>query len=325
MKVTCGVLVRPGNIEFVERELDLADDEVLVETYQASICDADLRAYRGMYMPDDLPSFKYIGHEGGGTVVEIGKKVREFRVGDKVMLFGPHNSFSNYFKAPVRDLHPVPDGLPMEIACLGEPICVGMFGVFEANPQLGDTVVVAGLNFQGLLAVEGLKKRGAAKLIAVDYSEAHLKLALQRGADIAINSSHEDASRIILDQTGGKGADVVVHSCGYWNPRAEEYYNLCLQVTRDEGRLLSLPDTMTPLKINLHRAHHHALEVLFPAVMHHGFEFRQRVVPRLLRPIMEGQIDIRGLITSVYPLREVQQAMRKFDEDIDQVKVVLRP
>ncbi|WP_197409868.1 alcohol dehydrogenase catalytic domain-containing protein, partial [Haloferax profundi] len=81
----------PGCLELVERDLSLAPDEVLVETEQASICDADFRAWKGMDIPDDLPDgiFTYPGHEGSGTVLEVGNKVREYEPGDRVMLFGP--------------------------------------------------------------------------------------------------------------------------------------------------------------------------------------------------------------------------------------------
>src|SRR5690606_8125717 len=122
-----------------------------------------------------------------------------------------------YFTAPVRNLHKVPEGMDLEVAYLGEPVAVGMFGVFHSGVEIGDDVVVSGLNFQGLIAVQGLKKKGAGRVIAVDYSDKHLELAKRLGADIVINSEKTDAKQEILNLTGGKGADVVFLSCGYWN------------------------------------------------------------------------------------------------------------
>lgn len=55
----------------------------IVKTYQTSVCDADLRAFQGQYMPEDLPSFKWIGHGGGGEIVTVGPGVREFKPGGK--------------------------------------------------------------------------------------------------------------------------------------------------------------------------------------------------------------------------------------------------
>ncbi|SDI89504.1 zinc-dependent alcohol dehydrogenase [Natribacillus halophilus] len=312
-------------LKTINRNLVIEDDEVLVKTTQASICDADLRAWSGMFMPDDLPSFAYIGHEGGGEVVEVGTKVKEFVVGDKVMGFGPLNTFAEYFKGKEQNLFKIPYGLDMEIASLGEPTCVGVYGVFQSGVQLGDTVLVAGLNYQGLIAVQGLKKRGADKVIAIDYSDAHLQLAEQLGADIAINSTVNDVRKEVFEITSGHGADVTYHSCGYWNPYTEEYFDICIDLTRDEGIMNSIPDIMSPIKVNLHRLHHHAIDIRFSAVMHHGPEYLKRWVPYLMRPVIQGVFDIKSLITASYSLDQVDQAMKDFSEDKDHVKIVLQP
>lgn len=325
MKSDAVCLTDVRKLELVELDLEAGVAEVIVKTFQTSICDADLRAYRGLYMPEDLPSFKWIGHEGGGEVVEVGAGVREFKAGDKVMCFGPNNAWSTYFKAHVKTLQPVPDGLDMELACLGEPTTVGMFGVFQSGIQLGDEVCVVGLNFQGMLAVEGLKKRGAKRVIAVDYSDKHLKMAKQRGADVGLNTNSTDAVKAIREMTSGRGVDVAFHSCGYWNPHAEEYFNLCVEVVRDEGILVSVPDMMSPIKANLHRLHHHAIDIRFAAVMHHNPEFLTQWVPRLLRPVADGYIDVKSLITASFQLSEIQEAVQTFDTDADQVKIVVRP
>lgn len=316
-------LLGKEQVRIEDRKIELADDQVLVRSMLAGVCDADLRIYKGLSWPDDLPSFEWLGHEGGGEVVEVGRKVREYKPGDKVMLFGPDNSWANYFTAPVRNLHPVPEGMDMEVACLGEPTAVGMFGVFHSGVEIGDDVVVAGLNFQGMIAVQGLKRKGAGRVIAVDYSRKHLDLARKLGADVVIDSTKTDARQEILELTKGAGADVTFLSCGYWNPRAEEYFMLCVDTVKDEGIFLSLPDLMGTLTVNLHRLHHHGIDVRFPALMHHGPAFRERWVPRVLRPVAQGLIDIKSLITARYPLEQADAAMKSFAEDLDHIKIVL--
>lgn len=323
MKNRSAHLLGKESIRIEDRPIEVGEGEVLVKSHLAGVCDADLRIYKGLSWPEDLPSFEWLGHEGGGEVVDVGSKVREFKPGDKVMLFGPNNSWANYFTAPVRNVFRVPEGMDMELACLGEPTAVGMFGVFQSGVQLGDDVVVAGLNFQGMIAVQGLKKRGAGRVIAVDYSDKHLELASWLGADIVINSTRTDAKQEILDLTKGDGADVTFLSCGYWNPRAEEYFMLLVDVVKDEGVFLSLPDLMGTLTVNLHRLHHHAIDVRFPALMHHGPAFLERWIPRVLRPVAQGEIDIKSLITGRYPLEEAEKAMRSFNDDLDHIKLVL--
>ena len=325
MKSKAVRLKEPGQLVLTEKDLQPGLGEVVVKTFQTSICDADLRAYKGLYMPEDLPSFEWIGHEGGGEVVEVGEGVREFKPGDFVMCFGPNNAWSEYFKAHVNTLLPAIDGMSKEYCCLGEPLAVGMFGVFQSGIQLGDEAAVFGLNFQGLLAVEGLKKRGAKRVICIDYSKKHMDIARELGADVVLNTDQVDVVQAIRELTSDRGVDVALHSCGYWNPNAEAYFNKCIQVVRDEGIMISLPDMMSAINVSLHRIHHHAMEIRFPAIMHHNPEFLRQWVPRVLRPVRDGFIDPSKLITAEFPLHEVEKAILVFEEDLEQVKIVLKP
>ncbi|MCL4767523.1 MAG: zinc-binding dehydrogenase [Hyphomicrobiaceae bacterium] len=305
------------------RDLEIKDHEVLVRTRQASVCDADLRYWKGMDWPHDLPPFEWPGHEGGGEVVEVGRQVKDFKPGDRVMLFGLDGCWSEYFKSPERNLFKAPEGLSDAVAYMGEPIAVGMYGVFASGVNLGDDVAVTGLNFQGLIAVQGLKARGARRVIAIDYSDRHLSMARELGADITINSTEANAIAEVRELTSGIGVDVSYHSCGYWNPRAEEYFDIALEIARDEGILTSVPDIMSPIRANLHRCHHHAIDVRFPAIMHHAPAFRQQWVGRVLRPVADGLIDIEKLITARFPMKEAAAAVELFNTDEHQVKIVL--
>lgn len=302
----------------------LGDEEVLVQTHMASICDADLFCYlHGT--PTDYPSFEWLGHEGGGTVVKVGAKVLEFAEGDRVMLFGPWASFAPFFKAPVRSLHKAPAGLAPDLASLAEPTCVGLYGVFQSGVQPGDTVAVVGLNYQGLLAVQGLKLKGAHRVIAVDYNEAHLALAKKLGADILLNTTREEARKAIWDLTEGQGLDVAFHSCGYWNPRGEEYVQLCVDTVRTDGVMLTIPDPLLKWDVLWHRIHHYGIDLRFAALMHKGHEFRHHWVPKLLKPVQSGQIDVRSLITARYKMEEMPAAMADFETNLDHVKIILEP
>lgn len=340
MRATSVRMPEPRSLEVTERTLEVDPDEVLVETARASICDADLRAWKGLHIPDDMPDgvFEYPGHEGAGVVVETGARVTEYEEGDRVMLFGPNNSFSTHFTAPVESLQPAPDEVNMKIASLGEPACVGIYGVFKSGVQPGDDVLVAGLNFQGQIAVEGLKQKGSHCVIAVDHRESRLETAKKRGADVVLNSETDDVGARIEEltqynanddasghQSGDAGVDVSFHSCGYWNPHQEEYFNLCVENTRDEGIVTSIPDMMEPVTVDLHRIHHHGMEIRMPALMHHGPEFLDRWIPRLMKPLAMGTLEVESLITSDYPLSDANDAMSRYNEDESQIKIALSP
>jgi len=308
-------------LERRKRVLEAGPNDVIVETTSASICDADLRAWRGLHMPGDLPSFEWIGHEGGGHVIEVGANVTDFAIGDHVMCFGPNNSWARHFKAHSDTVLKSPSNLTAVTADLGEPTAVGLYAAMRANVQLGDRVAVIGLNYQGLLAVQALKRGGASELVAMDYSDRHLEIAKARGADKAINI---EASGLASAMELGH-FDIVFHSCGYWNPRAEEYFNLAIRLTRDEGHFVSVPDMMRSATVDLHRFHHHAIQVTFPALMHHNPNYLKIWTPRVLRPLATGQIDLDGLITGNCTLDTVEDAMHAFDTDLDHVKITIQP
>ena len=138
------------DIELIERELVCGEDDIIVKNHKMGICGSDKSFYRGFMPPQTAefrqpPEFPFLlGHESGGTVVAVGSRVSDYKVGDKVMAFGWNNNFADYFKAKAFQLQPVPEGLDMDIAALGEPTACAMYSGLNTGVQLGDTVVVMG-------------------------------------------------------------------------------------------------------------------------------------------------------------------------------------
>ena len=146
----------PRDIELIERELVCGEDDIIVKNHLMGICGSDKNFYRG-YLPPKTAEFRQdpkfpflLGHESGGTVVAVGSRVADYKVGDKVMAFGWNNNFAEYFAAKSFQLQPVPYGLDMDIASLGEPISCAMYSGLNSGVQLGDTVVVMGGGVIGL-------------------------------------------------------------------------------------------------------------------------------------------------------------------------------
>ena len=120
------------DIELIERELECGEDDIIVRNHMMGICGSDKSFYRGSMPPQTAefrqpPEFPFLlGHESGGTVVAVGDRVSDYKVGDKVMAFGWNNNFADYFKSKAFQLQPVPEGLDMDIAALGEPTACAM-------------------------------------------------------------------------------------------------------------------------------------------------------------------------------------------------------
>jgi len=231
MKATGAYLAGVQKIQLRERDLEPGPDQILVKTHLAGICGTDKNFYEGIFPKmkgldtetrKDLSKPFFFGHEGGGTVVETGGKVTRFRRGDKVIAFGWVDTFADHFVAGENDLEPVPAGMDMDLACLGEPIGCAVFSGLQSRVQLGDTVAVFGMGFAGQIMAQVVRKKGAFRVIAVDVVDDKLMIARQLGADVAINNRREDPVEAILEITGGKGVDVAVEMAG-----TQEAVNQC--------------------------------------------------------------------------------------------------
>lgn len=326
VKTRAAVLKGPYDIELIERELVCGPTEVIVKNHLMGICGSDKSFYRGKLPPKTAefrqpPEFPfYLGHESGGTVVEVGSRVHEYKVGDKVMAFGWNNNFADYFKAPVTDLQPVPEGLDMDLASLGEPIACAMFAGMEAQVKLGDVVAVFGAGFAGQVIAQCAKASGAYRVVVVDVDEGKLRLAKELGADFTVNAAETDPVAAILDLTAGTGADVVIEAAG-----TEEAINQATQALAHSGKFVFYSWVTQPVRLDISRWHDDGFTFINACLVHHTREERFVWAPRALRPVIQGLVKIRPLITHEFKLSEIKEAFALVDKNDTAVKVVLRP
>jgi len=329
MIVKSACLTGVGSVEVRERELTLSDDEIMVKTHAAGICGQDKNLFNGIIPPSGglntemkrVFAYPYFfGHEAGGVVVDVGKNVRKFKAGDKVIAFAWVETYSDYFKAEEQDLEPAPDGLDLDLVSLGEPIGCAVFSGLCSKVQLGDTVAVIGMGFAGQVIAQVARKKGAHQVIGVDVVEGKLQLAKRLGLDHAVNSAETDPLAAILDLTNGQGADVVVEVAG-----TGEAVQLCNDAVKHNGVLVFYSWITQNITLNISRWHNNSLQIVNTGLVHHGVEQRHIWVPQALRPVLQGQIDINSLITHTYPLSEIATAMERANHDPSAIKVLLRP
>jgi threonine dehydrogenase-like Zn-dependent dehydrogenase len=337
MKTRAAALEGIGKVRLVEREVEPASDQILVKTHMSSICLADLQIYRkGYYYPDIRPAFPmYPGHEGGGTVAAIGSRIHEWKEGDKVVLIHdprpkeykfPGGGMADYFVVSPYDVISVPEGLDMDLACLGETFNPFISVVFRSGVKLGDTVCVTGANFIGQIVAQGMKKSGALEVTVIDNRDFRLDLAKKLGADHIINSTKVDAYKAAMDITSGRGFDIVAQTAAYIDPTVEEYMNLATELVRPMGVLIFQGDFLHPVTLDdIHRWHHQSLDVRSLGWRHYTHQFIEMWSPDCLRVLQYGLVQVKPLITANYPLEKVEEAFRVANEDPDQLKVVIKP
>ena len=320
------ILNNPYDIELIEKEIICGDDDIIVKNHLMGICGSDKSFYRGFMPPKTAefrqdPKFPFmLGHESGGTVVAVGSRVSEFSIGDKVIAFGWNNNFAEYFSAKAFQLQPVPFNLDMDIASLGEPIACAMYSGLNSGVQLGDTVVVMGAGFAGQIIAQCAKKKGAFRVIVVDVLEGKLKLAKELGADIVINSKKDNPVEIVKAITNGIGADVVVEVAG-----TAESFNTASELIKHNGKFVFYSWITTPVTLNISRWHDDGIEFINTCLVHHTWQERFIWTPNALRPVAQGLINIKPLITNQFKLDDIKKGFDLADKDDAAIKIVFRP
>ena len=329
MKTRGAYLAGVQKIELRDRELTPGPDEILVKTHLAGICGTDKNFYEGVFPQTkgldtetrkDLSRPFFFGHEGGGTVVETGARVTRFGVGDRVIAFGWVDTFADYFVAGQNDLEPVPAGMDLDQACLGEPIGCAVYAGLQSRVELGDTVAVFGMGFAGQIMAQAAKKKGAFQVIAVDVVDEKLAIARQSGAEVTVNSRQQDPVEAILDLTGGSGVDVAVEMAG-----TQQAVNQCTAAVRHNGTLVFYSWITREVTLNISRWHNDSLNIVNTGLVHHSMEERRLWTPAALRPVMQGQIQVKPLITHRFPLGKIVEAFETARTDPAAIKVVLTP
>lgn len=227
MKANRAMIVAPRKIELVEEELPvLADDQVLLKTVSVGMCHTDLPSFLGT-MGVTPSKYGYarlgvgkqifptsVGHEPVAEVVEVGKNVTNFSVGQFVGGFG--GGFCDYFiiHDNNRMFCEIPkDGKPVQYCC-AEPLGCVVNIVKEASCKYGENIAVVGCGFMGLMVLSGLRKSGASKLVAIDVLDNKLELAKQYGATHTINPKDGEVDDLAWELTNGHFFDVVVEITG---------------------------------------------------------------------------------------------------------------
>jgi L-iditol 2-dehydrogenase len=212
MKAIVNYATDPDSVEIRDiPEPKPGPDDVIMEVDTVSVCGSDLHQWKGGHSwPVNYPVV--LGHEFAGRIVELGKQVIEFEMGDRVTSetaavidpqnpltkegnyqldpnrkgfgYGVDGAMTRFVKVPVRCLHHVPEELPLKIAAVTEPCCVAYNAVIEnGSVKPGDRVLVLGPGPIGILCGVMAKVGGAAEVAisGLPSDKARLSIAKDLG------------------------------------------------------------------------------------------------------------------------------------------------
>jgi L-iditol 2-dehydrogenase len=226
----------PGQLVVQDWPLpEMGADEVLVRVSCAGVCGSDLHIVDGG-VPEFVPP-RVLGHEVLGVIEAAGRAVTGFAPGDEVSwepslpcraCFYCHEGedglcvqrvpilggFAERTVVPQRALYHVPPGLPDRAGVLAEPLSCALYAHDRGRLKVGDQVAVIGAGTIGLLLVMLARRAGASLVVVSDPNPRKRELAVEVGADAAVDPDTEPAAERIRRLCGGRGADVAFEAVG---------------------------------------------------------------------------------------------------------------
>ena len=310
----------PDNLEF---------GQVLVDIHYSGICGAQINEIDAAKGPDKyLPHL--LGHEGSGVVKEIGPGVSTVKEGDHVVLHwrpssgiqspapkynwdgkvvnaGWVTTFNEQAIISENRLTVIPNNFDMKIAPLFGCAVTTAFGVVnnDAQVKVGQSVVIFGIGGVGLNIAQAANMVSAHPIVGVDLLEHKLEMGKKFGLTHAVVGGKEPVNDIIRDIVGAQGADVVIDTTG--NSRViEQAYEL----THPDGKTILVGVPRKGDNVNIYSLPLHFNKVLTGS--HGGDAVPDLEIPRYIRLMESGKMNLNGLITHEFGLNHINEALDLF-------------
>ncbi|KAI0546152.1 GroES-like protein [Xylaria curta] len=351
------VLQEVKKVSFENRPVPQLRDEyhVRVHIEQTGICGSDVHYWqRGRIGDFILKSPIVLGHESSGTIVEVGNKVKNVKVGDRVAIepgvpcrhcdycrSGMYNvcedtifaatppwdgTLQKYYIVAGDYTYPIPDHMSMEDGALVEPVAVAVQICKVANLKGGQTVLVFGCGPIGVLCQAVAKAYGASKVIGVDISEARAKFAKEFAADDVYISKRDDSAPAdpveaaralgekILKTFGLDGADIVLECTG-----VESCIQAGIFAAKKGGTFVQAGMGKENVVFPITTACIRALTVKG------SIRYQSGCYPEAIKLVASGKVNPRRLITHRFNFEQAEEAfeiVRKAEENT--LKVVIQ-
>lgn len=307
-------IVAPRKFEIRDIEMPTTnDDQMLVKIEACGVCTSDMASYLDSYSEDvkkHMPMPRRAGHEPAGTVVEVGKNISEYKVGDRITGIFGMGCFAEYVVCEPYDktmrghgaiVGKIPDGIPMEHA-IGEPMMCLMSIARTTTPELGDTVFQVGAGFMGLGVIAGVASPKLKEYIVADLEDWRLDLARELGATVTLNPNKVNVVEEVMKITGGKGVDIAIEVVGH--PPSMKMVGDVIKNNR--GKIVAVGWHQAPDTYELQSWIKSPI-IYSPQGVGMSID-PSGELPRALWAIQKGIYPMDRLITHKYPLEDIGKA-----------------
>jgi len=318
----------------------IGDGELLVKVMASGICGSDVMEW---YRVKKAPLV--LGHEITGIVQDVGKGVKDYKIGDRVFashhvpcntchycLNGHHTAcetlhktnydpggFSEYIRIPKINVelgvYLLPDEISFEDGTFIEPLACVVRGQRLARLKPGQSVLIIGSGIAGLLYIKLIRAAGAGRIIAADINEYRLNKARQYGADAVINAK-DNIKESLLRFNEDRLAELVIVCTG-----ALSGITQALRCVDRGGTILFFavpePEVMVPIPLNEFWRNEITLMTSYGA--------SPLDIETTMRLMRSGRISVNEMITHRLSLNKAGLGFQLAAEAGESLKVIIEP
>jgi L-iditol 2-dehydrogenase len=317
--------------------------DVLVRVQAALTCGTDVKVFRRGYHARMIVPPALFGHELAGDIVAMGPKVKNFRIGQRVVaansapclacfyckrglenlcddLLFNNGAYAEYIRIPARivqrNMYEIPGQVSYQDAALIEPLSCVLRGLDETSIRPGDSVAVIGLGPIGLMFVRLAKAYGA-RVIAIGRRKTQLDRAAHMGADELLISGETDQTvKQVRDLTSGRGADIAIEAVGQ-----PEAWETAVKLLRRGGTVNFFGGCPNDSRIGLDTSLMHYSEITCKASFHHT----PAHIRKALEFVSRGVITARDFVNREEPLTNLLEVMRHLMSHNGHMKTAIIP
>lgn len=258
-----------------------------------------------------------LGYCNVGVVLEAGRGVEGFDVGDRVASNGKH---AEVVSVPLNLCARIPDAVSDEAAAFTVVGAIALQGIRLAQPTLGEAVVVTGLGLIGQITVQLLRANGC-RVLGIDFDPAKLEMAKSFGAEVVNLGAGEDPVQVAERFSRGRGVDAVIVTAA---TKSSEPMHQAALMCRKRGRIVLVGVT----GLELSRDDFFKKELTFqvsasygPGRYDSGYEEKghdypvgfvrwteQRNFEAVLDMMADGRLDVASLVSHRFALNQVDAA-----------------
>lgn len=303
---------------------DVGPNDVLIKIKKTAICGTDIHIYNwDAWAQEHVPIPLTVGHEFVGEVVEFGKEVKSFNVGDRVSgeghiacgfcrncragrrhLCRKNDSvgvtrtgcFAEYLAIPAVNAYPIPDSIPDNQAAILDPFGNATHTALSFS-VVGEDVLITGAGPVGIMAVAVARHVGARYIVITDVNKYRLNLAKKMGASLALNTQETSLDAAMNKLGMREGFDVGLEMSG--NPNA---FNDMLAHMNHAGKVALLGFLPANTEINWNH-------IIMKGLQMKGIYGREMFDTwyKMITMLQSG-LDISPVITHEFPIQDYQKA-----------------